>query len=90
MLSYNRIDSSEGIDVAKSNKNHYWLFNYGFKSQDPICNGCHDLIMLCFNLSDIVIITVKNVDYHCSFYDISKSEVNHLLKNSVLEDRGYI
>ena len=28
-----------------------------------VCNDCHDL-MLCLYLSDIAIITVKNVDYH--------------------------
>ena len=37
------------------------LFNHGFKFQDSICNGCHDLKMLCLNISDITIITVKNV-----------------------------
>ena len=67
----NRIDISEGIDLAKSNKSkdcmicHYWLFNHGFKFEDSVCNGCHDLAMLCFNISSIAIITVKNVDYRC-------------------------
>ena len=44
---------------------------FGF--QDSIYNGCHDLNMLCFNISDIAIITVKGADYH----DINKSEANH-------------
>ena len=30
--------------------------------------------MLCLNLGDIAIIIVKNVDYCCIIYDISKSE----------------
>ena len=41
---------------------HFWFFNPGFKFQDSAYNGCHDLTILCFNLSDIAIITVKNVD----------------------------
>ena len=45
--------------------------------------------MLCLNISDIAIITVKNVDYHCIIYNISKSEAINLLENSVLKDRGY-
>ena len=45
--------------------------------------------MLCLNISDIAIITVKNVDYCCIMYNISKSEVINLLENSVLEDRDY-
>ena len=41
---------------------HYRFFNHGFKFQDSICNGCHDLTILSVNISDIAIITVKNVD----------------------------
>ena len=82
MLYYDRIDRSKGIDHAKSNKSrefmicHYWFFNYGFKFQDHVCNGCHDLSMFCINISDIAI--------------ISKSEAIHLLENSILEDRRYL
>ena len=67
---------------------HYWFFNHEF--QDYVCNGCHDLLMFCLNVSDITIITVKNVHYSCIIHNISKSEAINLLKNFVLEDRGYI
>ena len=67
---------------------HYWSFNHGFKFQDFVCNGCHDLITSYLNISDIVIITVKNVDHRCIIRNIS--EAINLLKNSVLEDHGYI
>ena len=69
MLYYDRIDISEGTDLAKSNNIkecmicHYCFFNHVFEFQDSVCNGCHDLIMLCLNISDIAIITVKNFDY---------------------------
>ena len=46
--------------------------------------------MLRVNLSDIAIITVKGVDYHCIIHDISKYDTIHLLKNSVLDDREEI
>ena len=77
MLYYDRIDISEEIDLAKSNNNkncmicHYFFFNLEFN----MCNGCHYLSMLCLNISDIAIITVKNVDYLCIMYNINKSEV---------------
>ena len=32
---------------------HYWFFNHGFKFQDSVCNGCHDLLILSNNMSDI-------------------------------------
>ena len=69
---------------------HYFSFNHGFKFQDYVCNGCHHLTILSVNISDIAINTVKNVDYRCIIYNISKSEAINWLKNSVLENRGYI
>ena len=42
----------------------------------------------CYNINDIPIITVKNVDYRCIIHKISKSERINLLKNYVSEDRG--
>ena len=44
---------------------HYWFFNHGFKFQGSICNDCHYLKMLIVNISDIAIITVRNVDCRC-------------------------
>ena len=96
MLYYDRIYTSEGIDLAKSNKSkecmicHYWFFNHGFKFQDSVCNSCHDLTMLCLSISDITIVTVKNVAYCGVIHNISKSEAINLLKSAVLEKRGYI
>ena len=69
---------------------HFCFFNHGFKFQDSICNDCHDLTMLSVNISDIAIITIKNVDYCCIIHNISKSEAINLLKNYFVEDGGYI
>ena len=66
------------------------FFNNGFEFQDSVCNGCHGLTMLCLYISDITIITVRGVDYHCVIHDISYSEAINLLKDCVLDDRGYI
>ena len=93
MLYYNRIDISEGIDLAKSNNSkecmicHYWFFNHGFNFQDSVCNGSHAFTMLSVNISDI---TIKNVNYRCLIHNISKSEAFNLLGNSVLGNCGYI
>ena len=72
MLYCARIDMSEGIDLAERNNSkycmicYYWLFNF----QDHICKG---LKMLCISISDIIIITIKHVDYCCIIHNISKS-----------------
>ena len=44
--------------------------------------------MLSVNVSDTVIISVKEVGYHCIIYGISKSEAISLLENSLLEIVG--
>ena len=66
------------------------LFCRGFKFEKFFCNDCHDLTMLRLNISDIVIITVKGVDYRCIICNISNSEAIYFLENSVLEYRGCI
>ena len=48
------------------------------------------MTMSSLKITDIAIIIVKDVDYRLIIHDISKSEVIHLLENSVLEDRGCI
>ena len=97
MLYYNRIYISKGIDPTKSNRSkrcmncHYRFFNHGCKLQDSVCNGCHVLAMLSINISDIAIITIKNIDYSSiNQRFISKSEAFNLLESSVLEDNGYM
>ena len=91
MLYFNRIDISQGIDLAKSNNSkecmicHYWFFNHGLKIQDSLCNGCHVWTILSVNTSDITIITIKDVDYRCIIRKIRKSKAINLLKISVTE-----
>ena len=88
-------DISEGIHLAKSNNSkgwmiyQYYIFNHRFEFQDSVCTGCHDLTILSVNISDIVIVTVKNIDCRCIIHNIKKSEAINLLRNSVLEDRRY-
>ena len=83
-MYYARIDISEGIDPTKSNNNKefiicpYLFYNHGFKTEDYVCNGCHDLTKLNVNISNIVIIAVKNI------------EAIDLLESAVFEKRGYI
>ena len=49
---YDIIDISGGVDLTKNNNSkknmicHYWFLHHGFKFQDYVCNGCHNLTML--------------------------------------------
>ena len=69
---------------------HYLFFYHGLEFQNCECSGCRNLPMLSVNISDIAIVTVKNVDYRCIVHNISKSEATGLLKKSVVEDRVYM
>ena len=53
---------------------HYLFFYHGLEFQDCECSGCRNLPLLIVNITDIAIITVKNVDYCCIVHNISKSE----------------
>ena len=85
MLYYDTKDISQWIDLAKSNNSkecmicHYFFSNHGFKFQDSVCNGCHDLTMLRLNISDIAIITVKNVDQKIVVLFITLANLKQLI-----------
>ena len=83
------------IDVNKTNELkewdicHYWYFlNKGFKFQPYVCNRYHDLLMMSMNLSDIVILKIRNADYCCIITGSSKNEAIKLLQNTDLTDKG--
>ena len=91
MLYFDRIDVSEGIEVNKARESkecdicHYWYFsNKSFKFQPNVCNGCHDLLMMSMNLSDIAILNVKSANYRCIVSGISKNEAINLMQNADL------
>ena len=71
MLYYDRIDISEGIDPAKCNSSKECMicndlfYNHGFKFQDSVGSGCHDLTIFCLHVNDIALVLVKNFDYCC-------------------------
>ena len=51
MFYYDRIDSSEGIDINKANAsklcdicNNWYFLDKVFKFNSDVCNGCHNLI----------------------------------------------
>ena len=86
ILYYDRIGVSEGIDVNKTRKSkecdicYYWYFlNKRFNFQSYVCNGCHELVIMSMNLSDIAILNIKGNDYRCIISGISKSEAINLI-----------
>ena len=97
MISYERIDKSEGIDFNKEENsvkymicNYYYFKGIGFKYQPYVCNECHDFSMTVQNLSDFFVITIKNIDYRVYFAGIHKKAAVFILKNSDFNDKGVL
>ena len=79
MLQYERIDVSEGVDLNKSDKSkeciicHFWYFkDIGYKYQPHVCNGCHDLTMVVYDLNYFMILHINSIDYKCYVSNIRK------------------
>ena len=97
MLQHERIAVSEGIDLNKSDKSkecmicHYWYFkDIGYKYEPHVCNGCHDLSMMVYDLNDVMILKIKGIDYRCYVFNMSRNDAITLLNNSVLDNKGVL
>ena len=64
--------------------------NIGFKFEEHVCNGCHDLLMMAYSLENIAILSAKGATFRCILWGISRNEGLRRLSNSVLEDKGVL
>ena len=69
MLRYETISVSEVIDINKSNKSkecmicHYWNFkDIGYKFEPYVCDKCHDISLMAYELKNIALLGIKGVD----------------------------
>ena len=53
----------------------------GFKFQPDVCNGCHGVLIMSMNFSDIAILNIYDGDCCCIISGISKSEAINLMQN---------
>ena len=94
MLEYDRIDSSEEIDVNKTSLSKecdiccYWYFkDIGFRYEPYLCNGCHDLMQKALSFNNIAIVYVKENAYRIHFWYISKDDATNVINGSNLVDK---
>ena len=89
MLQYEIIHVSEGTDINKSNKSkecmicHYW-----YEFEPYVCNKCHDISMMAYELKNAAILKVKGVDYRCILCNMTRNDAINRLNNSKLDDKG--
>ena len=61
-----------------------------YKFQPYLCNGCHAVSIMAYELKNIAILNAKDVDYRCILSGIGKNEAINKLNNSVLEDKAVL
>ena len=69
----------------------FWLFqDIGFKYENYVCNGFHDLIQKAMNVNNVAIVYVKRNAYRIHFWYISKNDVINIINSSNLVDKRSI
>ena len=84
MFQCENISISEEIDTTKTSASKE---DVGFRFETHVCNKCQDVLMTAYELKNIVILNVTNVDFKCIWWGISRDEAVYRLNNSVLEDK---
>ena len=62
----------------------------GFKFEEHVCNGCHDLLTMAYSLKNVAILSAKGATFRCVLMGISKDEGLKRLNNSVTYDKGVL
>ena len=44
---------------------HNWYLKDVYKFEPNVCNDCHDILMMAYELENITILNVKGFDYRC-------------------------
>ena len=58
----------------------YWYFkDIGYKFEPHVCNGCHDIFMITYELKNVTILNVKGVNYRCDLWGVTKNDVINML-----------
>ena len=70
---------------------HYWYFlDIGYKYEQYVCNGCHNLPLMVYDLEDFMILNIKGVDHRCFVSNMSKNDAIKLLNNSCLDNEAIL
>ena len=92
MLEYDRIDISEGIDIAKFKETSrecslckfYYFLNKNFSYGPYLCNGCYDMSLKAVSMQNLAIINHNGNHYCVNFAFMSKKDAFNLIKNAVI------
>ena len=83
-IHLDKVEDSEGIDIDKAdnlkecNVCHDIYFNNGLKSDSKVCKSCNLGIE---SFGNFAIITVNDIDYRNSTFDMTEGDVIELIKD---------
>ena len=95
MLYYDGIGVSGKVDIIKASASseecdiclYRYFLDKVFKFQSDLWYGCHDVLLMSMNLSDVSILNIHGFDC-CIINRISKSEPVNLLQNVNLTEKS--
>ena len=68
---------------------HYWyLKDVRYKFETHLCNVFHHILMMAYELKNVAIRNVKDVDYSYFLWSLTKNDAIDMLSNSNLGDKG--
>ena len=91
MISYEKIVGySKCKEAVKCMVCNHYCSKNKFDYQPYVCNKCHDFLMTIMDLSEFLVLTIKNVDYRVYISGIDKKEAVNIFENSDLGDKGVL
>ena len=68
---------------------HYWYFkDIGYKFEPYVCNKCHDISMMAYELENVAILNKNDFDYRHVLWNMTRNDAINRLNNSKLDDKG--
>ena len=62
----------------------------GYKFEEHVCKGCHDLLTKAYSLENVAILSVKGATFRCILQGISRNEDLRRLSSSALENKDVL
>ena len=88
------MDNSKGIDAKKSRRSkecmpcYCYFVDTDYRYEREVCNGCHYISMMVYELRDIATLNIKDVDYQYIIWNMNRSDAINRLNNSKLVVKG--
>ena len=76
--------------MHQKNVSFVTIVDCGFKFEEQVCNGCHNLLTMAYGLENIVILRAKGATFRSLLMDFSKNEAFRKLNILVRYERGVL